>query len=72
MHVGRDRVGFGLPCARREIVGALVAESAARLGGKGKPAGLGGLARDALEDLLDALAAVYGIFPDLWLDPELR
>ena len=53
-------------------MGALSLESAARMEGRGKPPGPNGLSHDALEDVLNALAAVYGTFPDLWLDPELR
>lgn len=31
-----------------------------------------GPTHDALEDLLNAMAVVYDVFPDLWLDKELR
>ncbi len=60
--------------ARRDEVGALVGESSALSrerpdAGALAPAGGG---RDALDSLLDALAAVYGAFPDLWLDERLR
>jgi len=61
--------------ARRDEVGALVGESSAL--SRERPDAAGALApagggRDALDSLLDALAAVYGAFPDLWLDERLR
>ena len=53
-------------------VGALCAESMARMKIKGTSLVANGPSHDALEDLLNAVAAVYGVFPDLWLDQELR
>lgn len=53
-------------------VGALCAQSVARMKNKGTALATNGPAPDALEDLLNAMAAVYDVFPDLWLDQELR
>ena len=57
-------------------MGALVAESSAASRERPETAGAvvpaGGAARDGLDALLDALAAVYDVFPDLWLDSRLR
>ena len=57
-------------------MGALVAESSALSRERPETAGAvvpaGGAARDGLDALLDALAAVYNVFPDLWLDSCLR
>ncbi len=58
--------------ACRDEVGALVAESVARMNSKGTALLANGASHDALEDLLNAVAAVYDVFPDLWLDQELR
>lgn len=44
----------------------------ARLKNKGTALVANGPSHDALEDLLNAIAAVYDVFPDLWLDQELR
>ena len=56
----------------REEVGFLSSESAKRLGKAPKSDPGSGPLPDALEDLLDALSAVYTVFPDLWVDPALR
>lgn len=39
---------------------------------KDKVTTVNGQMPDALEDLLNAIAASYENFPDLWLDEELR
>ncbi len=53
-------------------VGALCAQSVARMKNKGTALVANGPTHDALEDLLNAMAVVYDVFPDLWLDQELR
>ena len=68
---GKSQVGRG----GRDEVGALVSESSALSRERPETAGAvvaAGAARDALDSLLDVLAAVYDVFPDLWLDSRLR
>ena len=55
----------------RDEVGTLCKESERRAAGKSK-LDSSGVASDALEDLLNVLADCYGIFPELWLDEEMR
>lgn len=56
----------------REEVGFLFSESSKRSAKTAKADLVNGPIPDALEDLLDALSAVYTVFPDLWVDPALR
>ncbi|KAK9838304.1 hypothetical protein WJX81_003260 [Elliptochloris bilobata] len=59
----------------RDEVGVLASESSALSRERAETAGTlvaAGATRDALDSLLDALAAVYDVFPDLWLDERLR
>jgi len=56
----------------REEVGFLFSESTKRSTKAAKSDLVNGPIPDALEDLLDAISAVYTVFPDLWVDPALR
>ena len=58
--------------ACREEVGFLFSESTRRLAKPAKADQATGPVPDALEDLLNALSAVYTVFPDLWVDPVMR
>lgn len=60
-------------CCRDEIE-ALIAESMKRVDAPPEAAngGPGAVTKDDLAALLTALAAVYEVAPQLWLEPELR
>ena len=76
MQLARGRsVGYvraKVPAGCREEVGFLSSESIKRLAKALKSDPGAGPIPDALEDLLNALSAVYTVFPDLWVDPALR
>ena len=76
MQLVRDRnvshVRARVTAGCREEVGFLSSESTKRLAKAPKSDPDAGPVPDALEDLLNALSAVYTVFPDLWVDPALR